>query len=95
MTKAPIRVITDFSTTENKPASIPEAKILRVLELMRYLKIPRNVNDIAKKLHVHQRTAYRYLHLLEAFDVVVSRDGFDNFFIEPKYCPFCSVAHRR
>lgn len=68
---------------------IPQAKILRVMTLMQDLiKRSYTPQQAAKILGTSDRTAYRYLHLIEALGVAV--DSTDNhYFIAQDDCPFC------
>jgi len=58
-------------------------KIYRVLRLLQLLQErPRTVMGMARYLGTSERTAYRYLQLLEKLDLQVKRDKFNKYFIE-------------
>lgn len=54
---------------------IPQAKMLRLFDLINYMAIrKRRITEIAERLDHNTRTAYRYLHLLDAIGFEVVRE---------------------
>jgi proteasome accessory factor C len=69
-------------TIPNDPAIIPQAKIMRVLELIAVLKSSHwTVGQLAARFDTTKRTIYRYIHLLEAVNFIVEKDFHDKYFI--------------
>src|SRR6187551_318474 len=63
-------------------AIIPQAKIMRVLELIAVLKSGHwTVSQLAARFDTTTRTIYRYIHLLEAVNFIVEKDFHDKYFI--------------
>lgn len=89
MTKPTKRIISNWKSREKQNSIIAEAKLIRLLEMISYIKVPRNIPDIAKKLNATPRTAYRYLHLLEGFGICIDKDLRDRYFIAQDNCPVC------
>lgn len=73
---------------------IEQQKILRVVELTNFLFHWRSVSEIAIKLKVSERTAYRYLKLLHACGFVISKDeplsNETGVYFRVEHCPFCN-----
>lgn len=75
--------------TNEEGEFVPQAKILRVLTLILTLYGHRlSVRSIAEMLDVTERTAYRYLSLIETAGIPVDSVG-SHFFIAQDDCPFC------
>lgn len=63
-------------------ADIPQAKILRVFQLIGLLKSGgRTVNQLAQQLDANARTIYRYFKLLEELGFMIDQDFHGKFFI--------------
>jgi proteasome accessory factor C len=63
-------------------ADIPQAKILRVFQLISLLKSGgRTVNQLAQQLDANARTIYRYFKLLEELGFIIDQDFHGKFFI--------------
>lgn len=59
-----------------EPAYIAEAKLLRVFMVLNCIaERPRTANFIAEYADISQRTAYRYLHLINAIGFEVLQTG--------------------
>lgn len=69
---------------------IMQARMMRLLQVIRQLHVKRmSINDVMAFLDLKQRTAYRYLALLEEIGLPIER-GFDKkFFIAQDNCPLC------
>lgn len=78
---------------------IEQQKILRVVELTIFLSHWRSVSEIATKLKVSKRTAYRYLKLLHASGFVISKDeplsNETGVYFRVEHCPFCNITTNR
>jgi predicted transcriptional regulator len=78
---------------------IPQAKILRVVELTKFLCHWRSVPEIANKLNISERTAYRYLKLLHTCGFVIGKDeplsNQTGVYFRVEHCPFCNVTTTR
>lgn len=80
--------------SENESTFIPQAKILRVFELIIGLTTRRyTIGEIAEKLAVSERSAYRYLTLLNGLKVCIDKDFYNRYFIAQDDCPFCHRLH--
>ena len=65
-----------------KTADIPQAKILRVFQLIGLLKAGgRTVQQLAQQLDANARTIYRYFKLLEELGFIIDQDFHGKFFI--------------
>lgn len=64
-----------------KPESIiPQAKLLRLFQIISMLKTGRwSIKSIAQRHDTSERTIYRYINLLEAVDFPIEK-GFDNLY---------------
>jgi proteasome accessory factor C len=63
-------------------SGIPQAKILRVFQLIGLLKSGgRTVNQLAQQLEANARTIYRYFKLLEELGFIIDQDFYGKFFI--------------
>jgi predicted DNA-binding transcriptional regulator YafY len=63
-------------------ADIPQAKILRIFQLIGLLKSGgRTVNQLAQQLDANTRTIYRYFKLLEELGFMIDQDFHGKFFI--------------
>lgn len=61
---------------------IPQAKLLRLLELISALKSNHwSIADLAKRVDMSERTIYRYLKLFEAVNFIIEKDFQDKYFI--------------
>lgn len=89
MTVATKKKIKNWSTLQEEHALIAQAKLLRVFDMIRLLRTPHHITTIATKLKCTTRTAYRYVHLVEAFGIKVSRDQYNNYFMVVDKCPCC------
>jgi predicted DNA-binding transcriptional regulator YafY len=71
-------------------ATIPQAKVLRLMELMRAMcGNPMSIEQIADKLDIHVRNAYRYLALIEQLGVNVKRTNRNVMMYYIDQCPCC------
>lgn len=73
---------------------IPQAKMLRILQLIIYLNRPRTIVQIASKLNVSPRTAYRYLKIFEEGGIAIDKNFHDQYFIAQDTCPICGKEGR-
>jgi predicted DNA-binding transcriptional regulator YafY len=61
---------------------IPQAKLLRVLELIALIKGKgKTIGEMAERFDMSERSIYRYLKLLEAVGFVVDKDFHNRYFI--------------
>lgn len=68
--------------TKDEESIIPQAKLLRLLELISALKSSHwSIEDLARRVDMSERTIYRYLKLLEAVNFIVDKDFQDRYFI--------------
>ena len=68
------------TSTDNSP--IPQAKLMRVLELIALLKgRGKTIGELAERFDMSERSIYRYLKLLEAVGFVVDKDFHNHYFI--------------
>lgn len=75
---------------------VPQAKMLRVINLMTVLLHRKmRIEDIAELMDSSERTAYRYIDLLEMLDFPVDQDFDNRFFIVNTACPICSKERKR
>lgn len=75
-------------------AEIGMAKILRVYQLIVELKQKNmSIEEIARFLSTSERTAYRYVDLLNEVGFETDKDFKNRHFIVPDTCPFCSLKH--
>jgi predicted DNA-binding transcriptional regulator YafY len=67
---------------KNQKPLIPQAKLLRVLEIIAVLKGGgKNVHELAKRFKMSTRTIYRYFLLLAEVGFVIEKDFENNYFI--------------
>ena len=70
--------------------SVPQAKVLRLLELMQAMcGNPMSIEQIASALDIHVRNAYRYLALIEQLGVEVKRTNKKVMMYHIEQCPCC------
>jgi predicted DNA-binding transcriptional regulator YafY len=63
-------------------ASVPQAKLVRLLNLINRLSVDRlTIQDIVHIYDVSQRTAYRYIKILEAAELEVEQDFHNKYYI--------------
>lgn len=61
---------------------IAQAKLLRVLQLITQLKqSPKSIKDLSELMDCSERTAYRYIELLQEVGFVVDQDFHNRYFI--------------
>lgn len=71
-----------MAKTEKDTSPIPQAKLMRVLELIALLKGKgKNIGEMAAKFDMSERSIYRYLNLLEAVGFVIDKDFHNRYFI--------------
>jgi hypothetical protein len=82
-----------MAQTEN--TLIAQARLLRVLALLQLLLSGRRftIEELASILDSSPRSAYRYLHLLEAVDLPIEKDFHNRYFLAQDNCPLCSKNH--
>ncbi|GAB1445417.1 hypothetical protein MASR2M41_11110 [Flammeovirgaceae bacterium] len=68
--------------SKNEESIIPQAKLLRLLELISALKSSHwSIEDLARRVDMSERTIYRYLKLFEAVNFIIDKDFQDRYFI--------------
>lgn len=68
--------------TKKEESIIPQAKLLRLLEIISALKSGHwTIKELARKADTSQRTIYRYLKLFEAVNFIIEKDFKDRYFI--------------
>ncbi len=71
-----------MAKTVKDTSPIPQAKLLRVLELIALLKGKgKTVGELAMRFDMSERSIYRYIKLLEAVGFVVDKDFHNRYFI--------------
>lgn len=77
-----------------KTRFVGEAKIQRILAITTYLLKGRwGIKAIQDRFNISERTAYRYLVLLESVGMPVEKDFNNKFFITTDSCPVCGKNH--
>lgn len=70
------------SRTNKAESIIPQAKLLRLFQIIAVLKTGRwSIKSLAERYDMSERTIYRYLDLLEEVELLVEQDFDGNFFI--------------
>jgi hypothetical protein len=70
--------------------SIPQAKLLRLMQLIVLLSRDRlTINDIAYKLGTSARSAYRYVILIRVTGFMIEKDSEQRYYVQISSCPCC------
>src|SRR5687767_12520321 len=68
--------------TKKKESIIPQAKLLRLFQIIAVLKSGHwPIKQLAERFDTSQRTIYRYINLLEEVDFLVEKDFDNRYFI--------------
>lgn len=78
-----------------KTSYIPQAKMLRVFDLIQSLNKPRTINQLCAEIDHSPRTVYRYMALLEYTGFKIVRRN-NKYSLDPEVCPeFIKVFNRK
>jgi proteasome accessory factor C len=70
------------TTTKKKESIIPQAKLLRLFQIIAVLKSGHwPIKQLAERFDTSERTIYRYLNLLEEVDFLIEKDFDNRYFI--------------
>jgi proteasome accessory factor C len=70
------------STTKKKESIIPQAKLLRLFQIIAVLKSGHwTIKQLAERFDTSDRTIYRYINLLEEVDFLIEKDFDNRYFI--------------
>jgi proteasome accessory factor C len=77
-----VRMIKRKTTTKKKDAIIPQAKLLRLFQIIAVLKSGHwTIKQLAERFDTSERTIYRYINLLEEVDFLIEKDFDNRYFI--------------
>lgn len=69
-------------TTKKKESIIPQAKLLRLFQIIAVLKSGHwTIRQLAERFDTSERTIYRYINLLEEVDFLIEKDFDNRYFI--------------
>ncbi len=69
-------------TTKKKDSIIPQAKLLRLFQIIAVLKSGHwTIKQLAERFDTSERTIYRYIKLLEEVDFLIEKDFDNRYFI--------------
>lgn len=69
-------------TTRKTESIIPQAKLLRLFQIIAVLKAGRwTIRQLAERFDTSERTIYRYINLLEEVDFLIEKDFDNRYFI--------------
>lgn len=70
------------SSTKKKESIIPQAKLLRLFQIIAVLKSGHwTIKQLAERFDTSERTIYRYINLLEEVDFLIEKDFDNRYFI--------------
>jgi proteasome accessory factor C len=74
--------MTAKKTSRNPESIIPQAKLLRLFQIIAVLKAGHwTIRQLAERFDTSERTIYRYINLLEEVDFLVEKDFENRYFI--------------
>lgn len=79
---------------------VEQGKILRVLQIIQYIQVPRTLNDIQERFNISNRTAHRYMLLISESGLQVNKTviGYNKTYFSiciKDNCPFCGKLFRK
>lgn len=73
---------------------VAQGKILRVMEMTLYMAgAKRTLEEIAARFDISERTARRYLTLVDTLDLGLEQDFDNRYFLAIDSCPLCGRKH--
>lgn len=70
------------SSTKKKESIIPQAKLLRLFQIIAVLKSGHwSIKQLSERFDTSERTIYRYINLLEEVDFLIEKDFDNRYFI--------------